>query len=391
MFRRSTLEVKMKSALFLLCVIIVLSDFRGTWAMELVDSGPQTLTKAQGESVVLGCRYKPSPADTGDLDIEWSVMSPDTTQKDQMLLSYSGGTKYVHSENLLSGGTSFSSPDPSTGDASLSIAAVSPAHSATYQCKVKKSPGVDTRKVSLVVMVKPSAPRCWVEGSMTVGEPVSLHCKSASGSGPLTYTWRRQSGPSGASVEQQDSATGELKISNHSQNHAGLYLCEVNNAVGSERCQVHLRASKPPNRAAVIVGTVIGCILLILILLLFIAALYWKLRSRHTYDKDFSNDIREDVPPPESRPVSRRTTRSSGPSQHHVTYDPVGGTELSWSDDVQSDLPSSKNQTHTPVRAAGWTSSEHLTSSQSRRYLAVQLAPLVVEEQQLYSDFLTND
>lgn len=265
------------------------------------------------------------------------------------LVSYSGGAKYVHSENSLSKGMSFSSQDPSLGDASLSIASVSPAHSATYQCKVKKSPGVDTRKVSLVVMVKPSVPRCWVEGTQMEGDPVSLRCESATGSGPLTYTWRRQSGHLGVGLEQQDTATGELKISNHSLSYAGLYLCEVNNAVGSERCQVYLRASKPPNRAAVIVGTVIGCILLILILLLFIAVLYWKLRGRHRYDKDFSNEIREDVSPPESRSVSRRTTRSSGHSQH-VTYDPVGGTELSWSDDMHSDLPSSKNQVYTPVQ-----------------------------------------
>lgn len=40
------------------------------------------------------------------------------------------------------------------GDASLSIARLTPAHSGTYLCKVKKSPGVDTRKVSLVVMGK---------------------------------------------------------------------------------------------------------------------------------------------------------------------------------------------------------------------------------------------
>lgn len=334
---------------YLLLTITLLTEFRGGGGVELVDSGPQTMMKAQGETVILGCRYRLSPDDTGDLDIEWSVVSPDTTQKDQMLVSYSGSTKYVHSENALSKGMSFSSADPSTGDASLSISAVAPPHSATYQCKVKKSPGVDTRKVTLVVMEKPSVPRCWVEGSQMEGEPVSLRCKSAGGSGPLTYTWKRQSGPPGVSLEQQDGTTGELKISNHSQSFAGLYLCEVNNAVGSERCQVHLRADRPPNRAAVIVGTVIGCILLILILLLFIAVLYWKLRGRRRYDKDFSNEIREDVPPPESRPVSRRTTRSSGPS-HHVSYDPVGGTELSWSDDVPSERPSSKNQVYTPVQ-----------------------------------------
>lgn len=41
-----------------------------------------------------------------------------------------------------------------------------------------------------------------------------------------------------------DSVTGELKISNHSQSAAGIYLCEVNNAVGAERCRINLKANK---------------------------------------------------------------------------------------------------------------------------------------------------
>ena len=70
------------------------------------------------------------------------------------LMSYTSGTEYLHSNHALAKGLSFAAPDPSTGDASLSIALLSPSHSATYQCKVKKSPGVDMNKVSLVVMGK---------------------------------------------------------------------------------------------------------------------------------------------------------------------------------------------------------------------------------------------
>lgn len=54
-------------------------------AMEVTSSGTQTLQKAQGDAVILGCTYTPGPMDTGDLDIEWSVISPDTTQKDQLV------------------------------------------------------------------------------------------------------------------------------------------------------------------------------------------------------------------------------------------------------------------------------------------------------------------
>lgn len=41
---------------------------------------------------------------------------------------------------------------PVLGDASISISAVKVSDTATYQCKVKKAPGVDMRKVTLVVM-----------------------------------------------------------------------------------------------------------------------------------------------------------------------------------------------------------------------------------------------
>lgn len=45
-------------------------------------------------------------------------------------------------------------------------------------------------------------------------------------------------------VRISDGVTGELKISNHSQSFAGLYLCEANNAVGAERCRIVLKAHK---------------------------------------------------------------------------------------------------------------------------------------------------
>lgn len=222
------------------------------------------------------------------------------------------------------------------GDASLSISTLTAAHSATYQCKVKKSPGVDSRKMSLLVLVRPSIPKCWVEGGELVGGAVSLHCKSSKGSSPLKYTWKRESAepiPAGAS---QNDATGELTIGNHSQSFAGIYLCEVNNGVGAERCRINLRADKLPNKAAVIVGTVVGSLLLIFILLVFMGLLYWKLRSRNHYEKERSNEIREDATPPESRPNSRYTSRSA--TQHpQVTYSQVEQTQ-----------ENSINERHTP-------------------------------------------
>lgn len=53
--------------------------------MKVTSMGLQTIQKAAGERVTLGCSYSPGPFDVGELDIEWSLVSPDVTQKDQMV------------------------------------------------------------------------------------------------------------------------------------------------------------------------------------------------------------------------------------------------------------------------------------------------------------------
>uniref|UniRef100_A0A3P8V499 Ig-like domain-containing protein n=1 Tax=Cynoglossus semilaevis TaxID=244447 RepID=A0A3P8V499_CYNSE len=271
------------------CSIIRLT---GAGGLQVVSTGPQTVLKAEGDSVVLGCKYRSSlRVDSGDLDVEWSALSPDSTHKDQMLLSFSGGITYTH-DQVLGKGLSFTVTDPSQGDASLSIAALTPAHSATYQCKVKKAPGVDTRKVTLMVLVKPSEPQCWLEGDPWVGRAAALQCHSNTGSSPLKYSWRREGGVQLPVTAKQNSVSGELKITNLTLSSAGFYFCEVNNAVGAERCRINLRAMTPPNSSAVIVGIVVGSLLLIFILLVFISLIYWKLSSRWHHEKEFSNDIR---------------------------------------------------------------------------------------------------
>ncbi|KAF6721691.1 Coxsackievirus and adenovirus receptor-like [Oryzias melastigma] len=358
MLRRSCAHGRMSLGLgwkpsSLLCWLstaaLVSSGMEGAIAMKVTSTGSQTMHKAAGDSVILNCSYTPGPLDTGELDIEWSVVSPDSTQKDQMLLSYASSTQYQHDDRSTVGGLSFASGDPSNGDASLLIEQLSPAHTATYQCKVKKSPGVDMQKTSLVVMVKPSVPKCWLRGEELIGEDVSLHCQSAKGSTPLKYTWRRESvGPIPAAA-MQNSVTGELRFSNLSQSFAGIYLCEVNNAVGAQRCRINLKASKPPNRAGVIVGTLVGSLLLIFILLVFIVLLYWKLRNGRYNEKEFSNEIREDALPPDRRSVSLRSGRTSrGPPS--VPYSEVYAEDAIPFNEGSACFPSSSSHGHTPVK-----------------------------------------
>ncbi|XP_071783958.2 V-set and immunoglobulin domain-containing protein 8b isoform X1 [Centroberyx gerrardi] len=297
-------SVRLKVAVLFLLAIHLKTDI--TEAMQVTSTGSQTIQRAQGEKVALGCTYTPGSSDTGELDIEWSNVSPDMTQKDKLILSYAGGQTLHYGDPGLSKRLSFTG-DPKLGDASIAISDVRVSDTATYQCKVKKAPGVDMRKVTLVVMVRPSVPKCWVEGGEEKGGTVSLRCKSSQGSTPLSYVWRRESGGAIPPTATQDPQTGELLIRNHSESNVGNYVCEVKNAVGREQCKYTLYAYNATNKVGVIVGAVIGALLLLLLLLLLIWLLICCCHKRR-YQKEVANEIREDAPAPESRPSSRNSS-----------------------------------------------------------------------------------
>ncbi|CAB1319739.1 unnamed protein product [Coregonus sp. 'balchen'] len=292
-----------------LAVMFVVTVYLNTDVLEAIritSTGPQTIQRAQGETVMLGCTFTLDPSDTGELDIEWLNVRPDMTQKDQLILSYSGGQKLHYGDLSLSTRMSFTG-DPTLGDASVSIAAVKVSDTATYQCKVKKAPGVDMQKITLVVMVPPSMPKCWIEGGEEKGSDVSLQCKSSVGSTPLNYVWTRESGGAIPPTATQNSQTGELMIRNHSESYMGNYLCVVSNTVGKGQCKYTLHAYNPSNKKGIIAGGVIGALLLLLLLLLLIWLLVCCCHKRR-YEKEVAHEIREDAPAPESRPTSRNSS-----------------------------------------------------------------------------------
>ncbi|XP_070689813.1 V-set and immunoglobulin domain-containing protein 8b [Pempheris klunzingeri] len=316
-------RVRLKVAVLFLLTIQLSID--ATEAMEVTSSGPQTVQMAQGETVKLGCTYTQSPQDTGELDIEWSRVSQDMTQKDKLILSFTGGQTLQYGDPGLSRRLKFTG-DPKQGDASISLSDVRSSDTNTYQCKVKKAPGVDMRKVTLLVMVPPSAPKCWVEGGEERGGTVSLRCKSSQGSSPLSYVWRRESGGAMPPTATQDPQTGELLIRNHTDSNVGNYVCDAKNAVGKAQCKYALHAYNATNKVGVIVGAVIGAILLLLLLLLLIWLLICCCHKRR-YEKEMANEIREDTQAPESRSNSRHSSFRSVPGYRthpEVLYSPVG-------------------------------------------------------------------
>ncbi|KAI5628996.1 V-set and immunoglobulin domain containing 8b precursor, partial [Silurus asotus] len=291
--------------------------------IQVTSTGPQTIKRSQGTDVTLSCTYSESPSDTGQLDVEWSIVSPDMTQKDNLILSYSGGKEYKLGDPNLMSRLKFVG-NPSQGNATITISSVRESDTATYQCKVKKPPGVDSQKITLVILVHPSVPKCWVQNGEEIGGTVSLYCKSSQGSIPLTYKWIKENGALPSTAVQKPQ-TGELLIYNHSQSYTGNYVCTVNNEVGMEQCKYTLKAYNPVNKAGVIAGAVIGALLLLLLLLLLIWLLICCYQKKR-YEKETANEIREDAAAPESRPGSRHSSFRSIMGYHPhqgVTYSSV--------------------------------------------------------------------
>lgn len=67
------------------------------------------------------------------------------------VLSYTGGQTHRYGDPGVSERFSFTG-NPTQGDASIAVTELRGSDTATYQCKVKKAPGVDMRKVTLVVL-----------------------------------------------------------------------------------------------------------------------------------------------------------------------------------------------------------------------------------------------
>lgn len=69
------------------------------------------------------------------------------------ILSYSGGKEYKLGDPGLMTRLKFVG-DPSQGNATIVISSLYVSDTATYQCKVKKPPGIDSRKITLVILGK---------------------------------------------------------------------------------------------------------------------------------------------------------------------------------------------------------------------------------------------
>lgn len=68
------------------------------------------------------------------------------------VIIYSGDRAYEDYYEPMKGRVHFNSADPKNGDASIILTGLKSSDSGTYQCKVKKAPGIRSRKMLLNVM-----------------------------------------------------------------------------------------------------------------------------------------------------------------------------------------------------------------------------------------------
>ncbi|ERE74816.1 CXADR-like membrane protein [Cricetulus griseus] len=107
-----------------------------------------------------------------------------------MVITYSSRHVYNNLTEEQRGRVAFAS-NFLAGDASLQIEPLKPSDEGRYTCKVKNSGRYVWSHVILKVLVKPSKPKCELEGELTEGSDLTLQCESASGTKPIVYYWQR--------------------------------------------------------------------------------------------------------------------------------------------------------------------------------------------------------
>ncbi|XP_053932494.1 coxsackievirus and adenovirus receptor isoform X4 [Cuculus canorus] len=327
-----------------------------TRSLQITSADQSMFEKAQGEKVTLPCTFVLSEEDEGPLDIEWVLIPADNQKKEQTIIMYSVDRIYNHYYTAMTGRVQFASLDPRSGDGSLDILNLKSADTGTYQCKVKKAPGVQSQKIQLLVLVKPARTKCSIEGSQEIGKDVVLKCKSQEGSPLLSYDWRRASGTlelPNTSMQNRD--TGELLLKNASQDYSGTYNCIVSNRVGTDECSIRLNVTPPINTAGIIAGAIIGTLLGLSVLAFLVFCCCKKHRDKK-YEKEVHHDIREDVPPPKSRSSTARSyigsNRSSLGSMSPSNMEGYTKTPYSQVPSEDFERTPGQNQTFAPSKVA---------------------------------------
>ncbi|XP_038236334.1 CXADR-like membrane protein [Dermochelys coriacea] len=280
-------------------------------------SGAQTeFKRVAEENVTLPCHHRLGLLEPRSLDIEWLLHDSKADQK--VVITYSGGNVYNDLNERQKGRVSFTS-NFLAGDASLHIVSLQPSDAGQYTCKVKNAGQYEWYRITLIVLEKPSKPKCWVEGELFEGKELSLQCNSASGTAPILYQWQRVSDKEGKvghlppTARVNISNPGQVLMKNLTQMVTGLYQCTAYNEAGQENCVVQVTVQYARS-VGMVAGAVCGVVVGISLVFLSVWLTKRRKEKKRYEEEEAANEIREDAEAPKAHLVKPGSSSSGSRS-----------------------------------------------------------------------------
>ncbi|XP_029629306.1 CXADR-like membrane protein [Salmo trutta] len=282
--------------------------------LSLLTAGAQTeMKRVVGDNATLPCHHQFWQSNVQLLDIEWLLQKPNSKQR--VIITFFGGQVYT---NEVTSGTSRLSfaGDYLKGDASLLLSDLQLTDSGEYYCKVKMGGKYHWSQVNLIVLVKPSKPRCWMDGRLLEGSDVKLSCKSSDGSDPIKYNWERVLDKGKSVGNLPLLALRDLKnpeivtLRNLTKDSTGVYKCTASNDVGEENCIIEV-TMQYVRGMGVLAGAVVGVSFGVLLIILIIWLVFRKKEKKKYEEEETPNEIREDAEAPKAKLVKPNSLSSS--------------------------------------------------------------------------------
>ncbi|XP_071317581.1 CXADR-like membrane protein isoform X4 [Trachinotus anak] len=280
----------------------------------LMTYGQMEMKRVVGDNATLPCHHQFWVGDDPTLDIEWLLLKP--TNRQRVVITYFAGR--VFDPNEAEHGHVAFAGEYLKGDASLLISDLSLTDSGEYSCKVKTGAQYHWSTISLIVLVKPSKPQCWMEGKLMEGGDVKMSCKSADGSDPIHYKWERVLDKGKYIGKLPPLAMIDLKnpeivtLRNLTKDSTGVYKCTASNDVGEESCTVEVKMHYVRGMG-VVAGAVVGVSFGVLLIILIIWLVCRKKEMKKYEEEETPNEIREDAEAPKAtlmKPNSISSSRS---------------------------------------------------------------------------------
>ncbi|KAK6296616.1 hypothetical protein J4Q44_G00327580 [Coregonus suidteri] len=282
--------------------------------LSLLTAGAQTeMKRVVGDNTTLPCHHQFWQSNAQSLDIEWLLQKPNSKQR--VIITFFGGQVYTNEVTSEASRLSFAG-DYLKGDASLLLSDLQLTDSGEYYCKVKTGGKYHWSQVNLIVLVKPSKPRCWMDGRLLEGSDVKLSCKSSDGSDPIKYNWERVL-DKGKSVGKlpllalRDQKNPEIvTLRNLTKDSTGVYKCTASNDVGEENCIIEV-TMQYVRGMGVLAGAVVGVSFGVLLIILIIWLVFRKKEKKKYEEEETPNEIREDAEAPKAKLVKPNSLSSS--------------------------------------------------------------------------------